>query len=252
MFKNKFDLTNKKILITGASSGIGAATAKLLSFLNSDLVLTGRDDVKLSETIKSLKTSNNCIKILGDLKDEIFIKNLIESIDRPLDGLVISAGIVKTKPLKFYNKEDFQEIMSINFELPILLCTKLLKAKKINKGSSIVFISSIAGNYVADIGNGIYSASKGALNGIQKVMCLELAPQKIRVNSICPGMVKTPLIQENLSAVNTEQLKKNELLYPLGYGEAEDVAYGAAFLLSDASRWISGTSIVMDGGFSIS
>jgi NAD(P)-dependent dehydrogenase (short-subunit alcohol dehydrogenase family) len=112
-------------------------------------------------------------------------------------------------------------------------------------------MSSIAGNFLADKGNGAYAASKAALNGICKVMALELSSQKIRVNAICPGMVQTPMTNNELAAVTKEQLELNESMYPLGYGQPEDVAYSAAYFLSDASKWVTGTSFVIDGGFTI-
>ena len=131
------------------------------------------------------------------------------------------------------------------------MCQNLLNNKKINKHGSIVFVSSLAGGYIAEVGNAAYSASKGALNAMCKVLAIEVAPQKIRANCICPGMVWTPLTQEQLSSITQEQLEANQKLYPLGYGNPEDVAYNIAYLLSDASRWTTGTNVIIDGGYSI-
>jgi NAD(P)-dependent dehydrogenase (short-subunit alcohol dehydrogenase family) len=247
---NIFGLKNKKILITGASSGIGRATSILLSEMGASLILCGRNEQRLKETLYMLSNNNNHTLFVGDLTEQDLIDSLVNSIDT-LNGIVLVAGIVKTIPIKFLKSEELSLIMKTNFESPISLCQKLLKSKKIQKSSSIVIISSIAGNLIADKGNGAYAASKAALNGICKVMAVELAPQKIRVNCISPGMVNTPMTENELAAVSLDQLKLNEKLYPLGYGEPEDIAASACFLLSNASKWITGTSFVIDGGFSI-
>jgi len=250
MFNNKFNVDEKRILITGASSGIGRETAIVLSNLGASLIICGRDENRLKEVQTNLINKEKHILFVGDLTDDAILNNLL-SITDGLDGVVLSAGIVKTLPIKFLNKDEIQNIMSTNFEAPILLCQKLLKNKKINKGGSIVFLSSISGVLKAEMGNGVYAASKGALNAICKVIALEVASQKIRANSLCPGMVFSPLTQNGLKSISAGQLAKHQSLYPLGYGTPEDVAYCISYLLSDASKWMTGASIILDGGFSI-
>lgn len=247
---NIFSLSGKKILVTGASSGIGKSIAIAISEQGGEVILVGRNLERLQETFDSLDGQGHQLISL-DLNDEDKITSMVSGLNK-IDGIVHSAGVVKTLPIKFLNRTELRDIMSINFEVPVILTQKLLKAKKINAGGSIIFISSLAGPYIGVKGNGAYSASKGALNGIMKVMCVELASQKIRVNCICPGMVKTPMTENELAAVSKEQLILDEQQYPLGYGNPEDVAYASVYLLSNASKWVSGTSLVLDGGFSIS
>jgi NAD(P)-dependent dehydrogenase (short-subunit alcohol dehydrogenase family) len=247
---NLFSLENKKILVTGASSGIGKETSILLSNLNADLIICGRNEQRLLETKNALKNPQKHEMFIGDLNSEISIRELLNSFEN-IDGLVLIAGIVKTLPIKFLNIEELNSTMNTNFFSPVLLVQKAIKTKKINKNGSIIFMSSIAGNFLADKGNGAYAASKAALNGITKVMALELAPQKIRVNAICPGMVQTPMTNNELASVTREQLELNQKMYPLGYGVPLDVAASVAYFLSDGSRWVTGTSFVIDGGFTI-
>jgi NAD(P)-dependent dehydrogenase (short-subunit alcohol dehydrogenase family) len=247
---NLFSLENKKILVTGASSGIGRETSILLSNLDAELIICGRNEQRLLETKAALKNPEKHNIFIGDLNDGNLIQELINSIDK-IDGLVLIAGIVKTIPIKFLNIEELNSTMNTNFFSPVLLIQKAIKNKKINKNGSIIFMSSIAGNFLADKGNGAYAASKAALNGICKVMALEFASQKIRVNAICPGMVQTPMTNNELASVTKEQLELNEKMYPLGYGEPIDVAASVAFFLSDGSKWVTGSSFVIDGGFTI-
>lgn len=247
---NLFSLQNKKILVTGASSGIGRETSILLSNLNAELIICGRNEQRLLETMTALKNPERHKMFIGDLNDENSIQDLINSFDN-IDGMVLIAGIVKTVPIKFLNYNELTTILHSNFVSPVLLIQKAIKSKKINKKGSIIFMSSIAGNILADKGNGAYAASKAALNGICKVMALEFASQKIRVNAICPGMVQTPMTNNELASVTKEQLELNEKMYPLGYGEPIDVAASVAYFLSDCSKWVTGTSFVIDGGFTI-
>lgn len=247
---NLFSLENKKILITGASSGIGRECSILLSNMGAKLIICGRNRERLIETQTLLNNSKEHEIFIGDLAMDINIESLVKSIDK-IDGILLVAGMVKTLPIKFLSREDLLSVIETNFMSPTLITQKLIREKKINKNGSIVFMSSIAGNFLADKGNGAYAASKAALNGICKVMALEFANQKIRVNAICPGMVQTPMTNNELAAVSKEQLKLNESLYPLGYGQPEDVAYSAAYFLSDASKWVTGTSFIIDGGFTI-
>jgi NAD(P)-dependent dehydrogenase (short-subunit alcohol dehydrogenase family) len=248
--RNLFSLENKKILITGASSGIGRECSIILSHLGAKLIICGRNRDRLIETQNLLLNPSDHRIFIGDLSEDLVIESLVNSLDK-IDGLLLVAGMVKTVPIKFLSREELNSVMDTNFLSPVLISQKIIKGKKINKESSIVFMSSIAGNFLADKGNGAYAASKAALNGICKVMALELSSQKVRVNAICPGMVQTPMTNNELAAVTKEQLELNESMYPLGYGQPEDVAYSAAYFLSDASKWVTGTSFVIDGGFTI-
>ncbi|WP_462267047.1 SDR family NAD(P)-dependent oxidoreductase [Mucilaginibacter sp.] len=243
---NPFSLQGKKILVTGASSGIGRQTAISASGMGAETYITGRNEHRLSETFDLLEMPGG--KYLVDLAIEQELDKLVGAMPN-LDGVVLSAGIIKALPFKFINRLELDTIFQTNFFSPALLVNKLLKAKKINKKGSVIFISSIAGNYIGSPGNSMYSASKGAINAIQKVIAIELAPQKIRVNNISPGMIRTELIND--PTFTEEQMKKDEANYPLGYGEPADVANAAVYLLSDASKWVTGSTLIIDGGFVI-
>jgi len=243
---NPFSLKGKKILVTGASSGIGRQIAISVSGMGAETFITGRNEQRLSNVFNLLEVPGT--QYAADLNIEKEQDSLIELMPN-LDGVVLSAGIVKTLPFKFINRKDWDSIFETNFFSPAILINKLLKTKKLNKNGSVVFISSIAGNFVGTVGNAMYSASKGAINAMQKVLAIELSAQRIRVNNISPGMIKTELIYDPI--FTEEQLKDDEKKYPLGFGEPIDVANAVIYLLSDASKWVTGSTLIIDGGFTI-
>jgi NAD(P)-dependent dehydrogenase (short-subunit alcohol dehydrogenase family) len=242
-----FSLSGKKILITGASSGIGRSCAIECSKQGAALIITGRNSERLEETMAMLSGDGHLFKAL-DLNDGDATSGFISEISN-LDGVVYCAGIQKTCPSKLIQRADIEEVFETNFFSIASMNSLLLKKKKLNKGASIVFISSTAAGVVAESGNAIYSASKGAITSFAKVLALELSNQKIRVNCILPAMIKTPLL-ETIS-VDKEQLALDEKRYPFGYGSPEDVAYAVIYLLSDAAKWITGTNLLLDGGLTL-
>ena len=245
---NPFSLKGKTILVTGASSGIGKATAIECSKIGATVVITGRDEQRLNLTYSQLEGSGH-LKLVADFNIEDELVALVNNIPE-IDGLVNVAGIVKTLPFQFVNRVELMNIFDVNFFSPVLLSQKIVKARKLKKGSSIVFISSIEGTVTTHIGNSMYAASKGAVSAISKNMALELAAKKIRVNCILPGMVETPLI--NLGEITEEQLEADKRLYPLKrFGKPEEVAYAIIYLLSDASSWVTGSNLLIDGGFTL-
>ena len=247
MFDNPFSLHSKKILITGASSGIGRATAIECSKLGAKLYLTARNEEKLKETISMLKGDGHSY-IVSDLSDEMAINNLVEKITA-LDGCVHNAGMGKTLPIQFIKKVDLDSMFLLNTFAPILLTQKLVKNKKINKGGTIVFTSSISG-LLASPGGSIYSATKGALNNFMRNAAVDLAPKSIRCNAVLPGMIETDFI--NRGTLTEEQFEKDRLKYPLKrYGKPTDVAYAIIYFLSDASSWVTGSSLIVDGGITV-
>lgn len=241
---NPFSLEGKQILVTGASSGIGKATAIACAKMGAKVVVTGRNIERLDETV-SLMPSGEHVAISADLTVEEDIKELVSRIPR-LDGLVQCAGAANRVPCKNICKEDLHNVMMPNVEAPILLQASLLSHKKINKAASIVYIASRAAN-APSVGNAAYSASKGAIISYAKCLALELAPRLIRVNCICPGMVWTHLILKD--GVEKELLEQAQLSYPLKrFGQPEDIANLAVYLLSDASSWMTGSSLDISGG----
>lgn len=246
--ENPFSLTGKKILVTGASSGIGRAIAISASNMGATIFITSRNKENLFETYKLLKPGFEHQLISADLTDQNDIKKLVAEIP-PLDGLVNCAGILKKLPLKFLSSKSIDETFSINFKGPALLSQSIYKNKKLQEGASIVFISSIAATQ-ASLGNINYMSSKGALTSFARGVALELAPKKIRVNCILPALVETELVTNALSEKNlNDYLEK----FPLGrFGRPEDIANGAIYLLSNASSWVTGTSLLIDGGVTLS
>ena len=245
---NPFSLASKTVLITGASSGIGRETALECAHMGASVVLTGRDRDRLDETM-SLIEGNDKASIIADLTVADDVERLIEALPS-LDGAVLCAGNSMTLPLQFGTRDKFDDMFDINFFAPVELLRLLYKKKRLNKGASVVLIASIGGTHSFMPGNGIYGASKAALNSVMKYAAREFASRRIRVNSICPGMVDTPLIHRG--TITEEQLAEDAKRYPLGrYGKPSDIAHGAVYLLGDASSWLTGHDLVIDGGFSI-
>lgn len=250
MMYNPFSLENKKILVTGASSGIGRAIAIECSKMGAFVVLTARNNDRLQETLAMMAKPENHQCILADMLKDEELETLVASIDGKLDGVVHCAGFTIPKPFQFYSKEEVQGVMKVNFEAPVWLTQSLVKKKKINKGASIVFISSISGVWVSYVAGSLYSASKGAINGIMKGLAIELAAKSIRVNSVNPGMIATDILKSG--EISEEQLKEDAKRYPLKrYGEPREVALGVVYLLSDASSWTTGSNLLIDGGYTL-
>ncbi len=241
---NPFSLDGKTVLVTGASSGIGRATAVLCSRMGSLVIITGRNEDRLLHTMDSLYGEGH-IQIAADLTEEASLAALVDGVPQ-LDGIVHCAGIGHRKPCKAITADDIATVMDANFNAAVMLQTSLLAKKKISKGASIVFVSSRAAE-IPTVANALYSASKGALKSYAKCLSLELAPRAIRVNCICPAMVWTPLILKD--GVTEEELQAEQAKYPLKrYGQPEDIANLAVFLLSDASSWMTGSCIDITGG----
>lgn len=249
MSNNPFSLTEKKILVTGASSGIGKSIAIECSKMGAKVILTARNEERLKETLSEMSGQGHQY-ICADLSLDNSISNLISYLDTKIDGLVNCAGFTIPKPFLFLTKEDISSVMKVNFEAPIILSQQLVKAKKLQKGASIIFVSSISGVYISSVAGSLYSASKAALNGAIKGMAIELAAKGIRVNSVNPGMIETNIFKDG--TISKEQLEEDTKKYPLKrYGKPEEVAYGVIYLLSDASCWSTGTNLLIDGGYTL-
>lgn len=245
---NPFSLEGKTILVTGGSSGIGRAIAIECSKSGASMIITGRNPGRLSETLESLVGKDHK-QIVADLQNDNEIKELVEFLPL-IDGVVHSAGILKTLPFPFINRDALAPIMETNVMAPALISQLLVKSKKMKKESSIVFISSISGVLIATYGNSMYSISKGAVNGLVKGMALDLAPKTIRVNSIIAGMIETNIFAGD--AITPEQFEEDKKRYPFKrYGKPEEVAYAVIYLLSDASKWVTGSNLLIDGGYTL-
>ena len=244
-----FSLEGKKILVTGSSSGIGRGIAVECSKMGAQLILNGRDVNRLDETLRMLEGGGHQI-IEADISKQEEIERLVAEVP-VLDGCVLCAGIPQVCPVKYFKRHDIEDIFNVNAVAPIMITSGLLKKKKITRGSSIVLIEAIVGVFVGSKGDVSYNASKAALNGFLKGAALVLAGQGIRVNAINPGLIPTNILDLNNKMFEENQLTSNlEGNYPLKrLGKPEDIAYGAIYLLSDASSWVTGTNLVIDGGF---
>jgi len=245
---NPFSLQDKTILVTGASSGIGKAIAIECSKMGAKVFITGRNEQRLEETYNEMEGMQPHY-IVADLTKKEDIDRIVEKV-KELDGLVNCAGISGHSLFSFLKEEEVKNMFDINFFSQMNICKQLLRKKKINKGASIVFLTSTSGILSSYIGGSIYSATKGALNGLIKSMAIELAPKKIRVNSVMPSMIETTIMSSG--DVTEEQFEADKQKYPLKrYGKPEEVAYATIYLLSDASTWTTGTNLLLDGGRSI-
>lgn len=243
---NPFSLSGKTILVTGASSGIGRAIAIEASKMNGRVVISGRNEERLNETLGMLDGGNEHLSIVADISEPEKIEYVATNVPQ-LDGVVHCAGIGDRTLCRMIQEKQLDKVMSINFNAPVLLQRALLKYKKIKDFASIVFIASRA-PFAPSVGNALYSASKGAIIAYANVLGLELAPRKIRVNSICPAMVWTDLIRRDAEITGTD-FSIEEKKYPLGrYGQPNDIAYLTIYLLSDASSWMTGSAIDITGG----
>lgn len=245
---NPFSLESKTVLVTGASSGIGRQTAVVCSGMGAKVVLTARNEDRLNETLSMMQGDGHQI-LIANLLEQSQLEELVANTPA-LDGVVLCSGKGLTLPMQFASRDKFDDIFNTNFFAPFELLRLLYKKKRIQKQGSVVVLASLGGTQIFSGSNGVYGASKAALNSAMMFCAKEFASRKVRVNCICPGMVDTPLIHRG--TVTEEQLMENEKLYPLGrYGKPEDIAYAAVYLLSDASSWITGQQMVLDGGISI-
>ena len=242
---NPFSLEGKTILVTGASSGIGQETAIQCSKMGAKVIITARNEERLKETLSMLNGMGHRM-IVTELTDQAELENLVENIEY-IDGLVLCAGKGMTSPFPFSTREKYDEIFNINFFAPVELLRLSIKKKKLQKSSSVIFVSSIGGNGSFSLGNGVYGASKAAINSTMKFCARELAAKKIRVNSVNPGRVNTNLIKN--SSFSEEDVEKDKNAYPLKrYAEPEEIANCIVFLLSDASSYVTGHALIVDGG----
>ena len=240
---NPFSLSGKTILVTGASSGIGRGIAIACAGMGAQLILTGRNITRLQETLTSLEGEGHSY-IAADLTDAKERTALVEQLPA-LHGVVHCAGVGSRVPCKMLTQEDIDHVLKPNTEAPMLLQAELLSEKKLQKGASVVIIASAAANMPV-AGNAVYSASKAAMVAYAKCLAQELAPRQIRVNSISPTMVWTDLALVGASA---EQLTEAEKQYPLKrYGQPQDIAHLALYMLSDASQWMTGSDVQITGG----
>jgi len=243
-----FSLDGKTVLITGAASGIGRATALRCSSMGAQVILLDLN----GDGLRNVADEIGCdlaVYYALDLCDYDGIRSIV-SVFPKLDGVVSNAGIVKSMLARFNEKEDMEKIFSINTFSHFNLLQELIRQKKLNKNASIVLTSSMSGVYCGLAGGSLYGATKSALVGYSKALAIELAPRGIRVNTIHPGMVDTPLTKD--TSLSKELLEEDAKNYPLGrYGKPDEIALSIVYLLSDATAWMTGTQLLIDGGYSL-
>ena len=238
------DLKGKTILVTGASAGIGAAVAKLCSDLGAKVCITGRNMDRLSEVSKQLGNESEFFQ--ADLTLEKDIDNLVKALPC-IDGWVHCAGIIEPFPIKFIQSKHIKSMFTINFDSACLLSSKLMQHKKINNGSSFVFMSSVSAQHPYN-GGSLYAASKAALESFSRSIALEFSSKGIRSNCISAALVETEMFEKTKNALSETELLGVLSSYPLGIGKPMDVAHASAFLLSNQSSWMTGTTMTLDGG----
>lgn len=248
---NPFTLEGKTILITGGAGGIGSETARTCASLGARIVLTDVREEALQKALASIPSTDGLephLAIVADLTKSEEIANLVDECPT-LDGLVCNAGVMKLTLTQFITEEELLRIQSINLNAPIMLTRTILKKKKIRKGGSIVFTSSAAGIYRVSPGNAIYATTKCGIDAFMRTVALEFGPKGIRCNSVNPGMVETSLIADF-----TEEQKEKEIQnYPLRrFAQPRDIALGIVYLLSDASQFVTGAALKIDGGMTLS
>jgi NAD(P)-dependent dehydrogenase (short-subunit alcohol dehydrogenase family) len=243
MFQHPFHLRGKDLLVTGASSGIGRAVAVECARAGARLVIAGRDQQRLNDTLTLLDgvSDGGHRTCAGDLTDEAQIERLVQAAGA-IDGVVHAAGISSLSPMRMLRLSFMQNALDNNFLAPLMLTQQLLYKKTLRNNASIVFISSIAA-HTGTVGLSPYAATKAALEGAMRCLALEIAPRGMRANALVPGTVDTPMVR-----AAPDLLASQEKLYPLGVGQPEDVAHAAVYLLCDASRKVTGTQLHLDGG----
>lgn len=245
MVRDIFGLTGKTVLVTGASSGIGRATAIECAKSGATVFLTARNQERLQQTLQMMPEGNHQI-IPAELTSEEDIEHLADAV-ASLDGIALVAGINDKQIVKKLNGDFISKMLSTNFSGPALLIKALLKKKKINKLASIVFMSSVSAFYPS-VSNALYAASKAAVNQFSKVLALEVLSLKARVNCIQPAFVETDMIYK----YGEETLNEIRSNYPLGrFAKPEEIAYAVIYYFSDATQMVTGTSLVIDGGYTL-
>lgn len=252
LMHNPLDLTGCRYLITGAASGIGQATARLTSSLGAKVLCLDRDGPGLETTMQTLEGDGHraeCFDLANTAAIKARIAELVDAFGQ-LNGFVHAAGVPCVTPIRYSTMEQTHQVMAVNVDAALVLSRCFVSGRTFcGTRGSIVFVSSVLGQ-VGSPAASVYALTKGAVNALAKSLAMELAPKRIRVNCVAPGFVRTPMLDKLRQAWTADQDAKVESLHPLGYGTPDSVAGAIAFLLAETGSWITGTVLVVDGGYS--
>ena len=251
--QSAFSLENKVIIVTGASSGIGRQCAVSFSQSGARVVLVGRNEERLKETLHML-SGNNHLEVVTDITKYSELENIVDrsvNMMGKINGFVHCAGMEITRPLNVMNSVDYERLFAVNVISALEFIRIISKRKYYSEEScSMILLSSVLG-FLGEIACSGYTASKGAVISAVKALALELAPKKIRVNSVSPGQISDTAMTKKMLDIFTEKNTEDRLsMYPLGFGKPEDVANACIYLLAESGQWITGTNLVVDGGYS--
>lgn len=248
---NPFTLENKNIIVTGASSGIGKQVAITCSRMGARVAIIGRNTERLDETRLQLEGEGHIV-VSYDLTEMDGLKDMVTGIVThmgTIDGLVNCAGVSATLPFKLMSPDKVEEMFKTNVFATIELTKQVLSIKNVNKnGASVIFFASVMG-CVGENAKSLYSLTKGALIAGCRSLAVEYAPKKIRLNVVSPGVVETAINKNQPYLADPDRRKVTESLHPLGLGTTDDIANACVYLLSDASRWVTGQNLIIDGGY---
>ena len=249
---NPFSLAGKRVFITGASSGLGWASALACARMGAEVIGTGRDEARLQQLLTELQAISALAHqvVAADVTLTADRERLVDQISAPVHGVLHSAGASRLSPVRMVTEEHLNLLQQLNVNAPVLLTRALLKKNLVRPGGAILFISSIAA-HIGVPGVAIYSGTKAALIAIMRCLAMEVTKHKIRVNALCPALVETRLLEQTAQVTGAASMDEERSHYPLGFGKPDDVANAVIFFLSDASRWITGTDLIMDGGLTI-
>ncbi len=240
-------------MVTGASSGIGRQCAIACSRMGAKVALIGRNEERLDETRQQLEGEGHVV-VSYDLTNLDGLKDMVAGIVAQMGaigGLVNCAGISTTLPFKLMNPQKVEEYFRTNVFATMEITRQVLSVKNVNKlGASVIFFASVMG-CVGENAKSLYSLTKGALISGCRSLAIEYAPKKIRLNVVSPGVVETAINRNQPYLADPERRKVTESLHPLGIGTTEDIANACIYLLSDASRWVTGQNLIVDGGYTI-
>lgn len=245
-----FSLENKRILVTGASSGIGKSASIALSQAGAKIILVARDAGKLSDTLSQLSGSGH-VSVPYDLTQleniPVWMKELAQEIG-VLDGLLHCAGLHMAKPLKLLNTVDLESIWRVNVSSAVMLSKGFRQKNVRSLEANIVLMSSVVAEY-GEVAIAAYASTKGAIHALIKSLAIELASEKIRVNGVAPGVVKTGMTDAMFAKMSPESIAAIDNMHPLGLGDPKDIAHAIVYLMSPAARWVTGEVIHVDGGY---